>query len=157
MTDTLRRPESAAPGERPTSTHIMTIRIPILLISILFCQALPAVELEISPETSTTGTFNVRWQGNEGDRFELMELKDDGGSRLVYQGSDTARVMTGLPNGHYTYRIRAEENGSPGPWSEPGSVTVAHHPLSRAFGFFGVGLLVFLATVALILRGERNG
>jgi hypothetical protein len=65
--------------------------------------------------------------------------------------------MTGLPNGRYTYRIRVVENASPGPWSTPASVTVAHHSLIRAFSFFGVGLLVFLATIALILRGERNG
>jgi len=134
----------------------MTARTLIILISMLFCQTLPAVELEISPTTSTTGTFNIHWQGDAGQNFELMELSGDGDSRLVYRGSDTARVMTGLPNGHYTYRVRADDNGSPGPWSAPGSVTVAHHSLIRAFSFFGIGLLVFLATVTLILRGERN-
>lgn len=135
----------------------MTARIPILLISLLLCQALPAVELEISPEISTTGTFNIQWQGEAGQRYELMELNGNGDSRSVYRGSDTARVMTGLPNGRYTYRIRVVDNASPAPWSTPASVTVAHHSLIRAFSFFGVGLLVFLATIALILRGERNG
>jgi hypothetical protein len=134
----------------------MTARIPILLICLFFCQISSAVELEISPETSNTGTFTLHWQGDEGQSFELMELSADGDTRLVYHGNDTARVMTGLPNGLYTYRVRVDDNSSLGPWSAPSSVTVAHHSLIRAFSFFGIGLLVFLATVTIILRGERN-
>jgi hypothetical protein len=134
----------------------MTARLALLPISLLFATSLPAMELDITPEVSNTGTFNIHWQGAEGARFDLMEQRADGDSRIVYRGSDTARVMTGKPNGRYTYRVRSERDADPGPWSEPVEVTVAHHPLIRAFAFFGVGLLVFLATVTLILRGERN-
>jgi hypothetical protein len=134
----------------------MTARIVLLLTALLFATALPAMELEIAPEISNTGTFNIHWQGSDGARYDLIEQRADGDSHIVYRGSDTARVMTGLPNGRYSYRVRTEHGGDPGPWSEPAAVTVAHHPLTRAFAFFGVGLLVFLATIALILRGERD-
>lgn len=42
-----------------------------------------------------------------------------------------------------------------GPWSKTVMLTMDHHPLSRAFMFFGLGLLVFVATVVLILHGAE--
>ena len=134
----------------------MSARIALLLTTLLCAASLPAVELEVSPAISNTGTFNLHWKGTDGARYDLMEQSADGESRIVYRGRDTARVMTGLPNGRYTYRVRTEDGRDLSAWSEPAEVTVAHHPLTRAFTFFGIGLLVFIATVVLILRGERN-
>ncbi|MEJ2456201.1 MAG: fibronectin type III domain-containing protein [Candidatus Thiodiazotropha sp.] len=129
----------------------MPIRITLLLILLATAVQTGAVELEISPQLSTSGTFNLSWQGAEGERYRLFQLDADASPRLIYQGTDTARVMTGLPSGDYTYRIEGESGRS-----EPRNVTVAHHSLTRAFSFFGVGLLVFVATVILVVRGERG-
>lgn len=134
------------------NTHTL---LPLILL--LFCQTLPALELSASPGRSTTGTFSLSWEGAEGALYELIEASGEGDSQIVYQGTDTASVMTGKPNGSYSYRVRAQHTGSPSAWSQPVGVTVAHHSLTRALGFFTVGLLVFLATLTLILRGERNG
>jgi hypothetical protein len=135
----------------------MKIRItPLLLLLLIALQAAAieapaaAIELEASPELTTSGTFNLSWQGREGETYRLLQLTGDK-SRLIYEGMDTARVMTGLPSGDYTYQVEAESGRS-----EPRSVTVAHHSLTRAFSFFGVGLLVFVATVILVVRGERG-
>jgi hypothetical protein len=127
------------------------------LILLLFCQTLPALELSASPARSTTGTFSLSWEGTEGARYEVIEQREEGDPQIVYQGTDTASVMTGMPNGSYRYRVRALLTGGPSPWSQPIGVTVAHHSLTRALGFFTVGLLVFLATLALIVGGERSG
>ena len=135
----------------------MNVHTLLPLILLLFCQTLPALELSASPERSTTGTFSLSWGGAEGARYELTEEREEGGSRTVYLGTDTATVMTGKPNGSYRYRVRAHLAGAPSPWSQPVGVTVIHHSLARALGFFAVGLAVFLATLTLILRGERNG
>ncbi len=108
-----------------------------------------ALELRASPERSTTGAFTLRWEGPEGADYRLIQLNDGGDRRLVYQGRDTARVMTGLGDGDYRYQVETAND-----WSEPVRVSVAHHSLIRAFSFFGVGLVVFLATVALVVRGE---
>jgi hypothetical protein len=129
----------------------MTIRIAILLFLSLTVARAVAVELNVSPDHSTTGSFNLSWQGEQGERFRLFDLTDDKGPRLIYQGRDTARVMTGLPDGYYRYRVEGESSRS-----ELKSVTVAHHSLARAFAFFGVGLLVFVATLWLVVRGERG-
>lgn len=120
---------------------------------ILALSGLPAaaVELRVSPELSTSGTFNLSWEGKTGETFRLLQLSDGAQPRLIYRGTDTARIMTGVPDGEYIYRIEGETGRS-----EPLTVTVAHHSLTRALGFFGVGLLVFLATLFLVLRGDRS-
>jgi hypothetical protein len=130
---------------------LMPIRITLLLILLLSAAQTTAVELEVSPELSTSGTFNLSWEGTEGERYRLLQLNGEAPPRLIYEGTDTARVMTGLPSGDYTYRVDGESGHS-----EPRSVTVAHHSLTRAFSFFGVGLLVFIATIFLVVRGERE-
>ncbi len=129
------------------------MRIGISLLLSLLASAVPAaaLELEVSPEHSTSGTFNLSWQGAQGERYRLLQLDSEAPPRLIYQGTDTARVMTGLPSGDYSYRVEGESGNS-----EPRSVTVAHHSLTRAFGFFAVGLLVFVATAILVVRGERG-
>jgi hypothetical protein len=129
----------------------MQIRIPILLLLILSVSPTLALELQTSTELSTSGTFDLRWTGAQGERFRLLELNDDVSPRLVYQGRDTARVMTGLPDGSYRYQVKGESSTS-----QPVNVTVTHHSLNRAFGFFGVGLIVFVATLWLVVRGERG-
>lgn len=129
----------------------MTIRTAIILILSLLALPCAALELTVSPEHSTSGTFNLSWQGPEGETYRLLQLTDDNENRLIYQGTDTARVMTGLPSGDYTYRVETVDGAS-----EPRSVTVAHHSLTRAFSFFGVGLLVFVASVLLVVRGARE-
>jgi len=130
--------------------------ITTFLFATLFFPSVWAVELSADPELSTTGTINLRWQGNGQSLYELEQRSRTLGTRIVYQGSDTARVMTGLPSGEYGYRVRAIQQGVPGTWSAERRVKVRHHPLSRAFVFFGLGLAVFLATLIIVLRGARD-
>ena len=134
----------------------MKFRITTFLFATLLFPPLEAVELSANPAISTTGTITLHWQGDGAPRFELEQSSQTLGTHTIYQGGDTARVMTGLPNGKYSYRVRAIKQEVPGPWSRVHSVSVRHHPLSRAFAFFGIGLLVFLATLTLVLRGARD-
>jgi hypothetical protein len=129
----------------------MLIRITFLLLFLLSVVPVQALELQSSTDLATAGSFDLSWQGAEGERFRLHELGEEGSPRLIYQGRDTARVMTGLPDGDYRYRVEGDSGVS-----SPVSVTVAHHSLNRAFGFFAVGLLVFVATLWLVVRGERR-
>lgn len=134
----------------------MKSRITTFLFATLFFSPLWGMELSAEPELSTTGTVNLRWQGGEQALYELEQRSLTLGTRILYQGSDTARVVTGLPNGEYDYRVRAIQQGSPGTWSEERRVNVRHHSLSRALVFFSLGLLVFLATLIVVLRGARD-
>lgn len=81
----------------------------------------------------------------------------DGGRRIIYRGPDRATVLSGMSDGARIYR--AGEIGADGEilaWSEPVTVEVAHHRLSRALGFFAVGAVVFFSTLALIVHGARS-
>ncbi|MES9832973.1 MAG: hypothetical protein ABW139_12105 [Candidatus Thiodiazotropha sp. DIVDIV] len=129
----------------------LSIRILIVLTLMLNAVHSSAVELEISPEFSTSGTFNLSWQGGENETYRLLQIDNNDQRQVIYQGADTARVMTGLPNGDYIYQVEGMSGSS-----EPRKVTVAHHSLVRAFSFFGIGLAVFLATVIVVVQGNKG-
>jgi hypothetical protein len=62
--------------------------------------------------------------------------------------------MSGKPDGDWYYRaVPAASNRVP---SNIVRVTVRHHPIERAIGYFAVGFVVFLATLLLILSGARK-
>ena len=91
----------------------------------------------------------------------LVESTDPSFSdrRIVYAGPDTARLMSGKPDGHYYYRLESvSDTGSSKAvaLSDTLQVTVKHHSLKRAFAFFAVGAAVFAATLGLVLFGSRN-
>jgi hypothetical protein len=108
------------------------------------------VELESDTDVATAGYFQLRWTADS--RIELQESRsaDFEAARVVYAGSDAARVISGKPDGDWYYR--AATNGD---FSSPVKVTVRHHPVERAFGYFVVGLIVFLTTLLLIITGAR--
>lgn len=113
------------------------------------------VQLAADSEVSTAGFFQLTWESN--GPVELQESQDPDFARaeVVYTGADTARVISGKPDGSWYYRARAAAVDGAG-WSEPVKVTVRHHPLARALAFFAVGATVFTATLVLILRGTRR-
>lgn len=123
--------------------------------------AAPAPALESDVAAATAGFYRLVWSdaGAGVPTYELQESADDSfaAPRTVYEGADQATVLSGKPDGEYRYRVRARlGDGSVTAWSEPVTVTVAHHPLSRAFGFFAAGAIVFLATLVLIVGGNRR-
>ncbi|MET0050206.1 MAG: hypothetical protein ABW095_03880 [Candidatus Thiodiazotropha sp.] len=115
--------------------------------------------LHLTPSLSNDGKASLSWS-LEGDAEAQIEQDIDPGftePRNLYQGSDLASVITGLPDGAYHYRGRLlYPDGSASAWSEPVTLEVHHHSLLRAGFFFSVGALVFLATTALILIGNRR-
>lgn len=116
-----------------------------------------APALTTNKTVASAGDFQLSWQGGgEGAVYQLQQAGPQGFATpaVEYRGPDTATQLSGLPDGEYRFRIRQVEP-STSAWSEPVSVQVSHHPLSRALGFFAVGLVVFLATVLLIVRGSR--
>ena len=85
--------------------------------------------------------------------LEEARSADFAGARVIYEGADNARVMSGKADGEWYYRARPAAAGSA--YGDTVTVTVQHHPLGRAFGFFALGAVVFLATLALIVTGSR--
>jgi len=136
----------------------------------LISQALAeSPDLESDSDLATAGYFRLSWHGSDlndsnNDDYLLQEASDPDFSsvKTLYEGPDTASLVSGRINGVYYYRVgkygvqnnnQAEELSS---WSNVVKVEVAHHPLSRAFMFFALGAIVFLATFVVVITGSRT-
>ncbi len=119
-----------------------------------------ALELQADTDLATAGYYQLKWQGIADNVHVEIQEADNARFRnaeTLYQGRDRARVVTGRSDGTYYYRARRiDVNGSTGAWSDIVKVQVEHHPLSRAFGFFIVGAIVFLSILIAILIGNRR-
>lgn len=121
--------------------------------------AVAAPVLSSSDTLSTAGYFRLSWstqskQNSESTEYELQQAANNAFSspKTIYTGPDEASVISGLSDQTYFYRVRANE----GDWSPVAKVEVKHHPLSRAFGFFALGAVMFIATVVVLLKGARG-
>jgi hypothetical protein len=105
------------------------------------------------PETpSDTGAYRISWNGPDGANYRLEE-----NGNILYEGPELASTVTGRKEGTYSYRVGVVEKSNPevGLWSSPCKVTVSPPPLWLAFTLLGLGLTVFIAILAIIIRGHR--
>lgn len=135
--------------------------------SYLSAQQIPVPQFE-GPQTTVSDAGHVRlvWlsdadlEQREDIQFELQQATDEEfeTARTIYTGPDLASFISGLPNGDFFFRVRAlVDNGNrAGSWSEPITVKVQHHSLKLAFTLFALGAIVFIATAAMIVTGNRN-
>lgn len=113
-------------------------------------------QLDSDTALSTAGYFRLTWHDDKpGATYKLQQADSSSfkDAQVLYQGQDEASVISGLANGHYYYRVANTETGQ---WSAPLEVEVRHHPLSRALGFFSLGAVMFLATLAVLITGNRR-
>jgi hypothetical protein len=116
-----------------------------------------APRLSVDNTVATAGFFRLHWE-TQADQVELQaastpEFQDP---YTVYTGPDRATVISGVSDGILYYRVRALDSQQLAPWSDPVMVEVKHHGLPRAFMFLSLGILVFLITVTMIIRGARK-
>ncbi len=117
---------------------------------------------------SNAGYYLISWEAaeespsafSEAMVFEIEESVDSDFAApvLLYRGKDLSKSMSGAPNGTFFYRARVSDpvSGRQSAWSEPLQVDVAHHSLTRAFSFLGMGAIVFIGTTTLIFAGHRK-
>ncbi len=146
---------------RGLSIVISIILAPVLLFSAGAAAAQSSAAPLILDDGRAAGYLTVGWPDAQGDSF-ILQIDDGDGWQTVYEGPDRASTLSGLPDGAYRFRLRPAGNGDA--WSSPLRVRVAHHSLSRAFGFFGLGAAVFGILLLLLaaarrkeMEGERKG
>lgn len=112
------------------------------------------VQLESDTDVATAGYYQLRW-AQTAPGMRLVEAADAGFSDkdVIYAGADTARLVSGKPDGSYYYRLEADDGITP--LSNTLLVTVQHHSLRRAWAFFAIGAAAFAATLGLIVYGSR--
>ena len=120
---------------------------------------LPVPRLSSDTDIATAGFYRLSWKTDKITQVEVQEADNPAfnDASLQYQGPDDASVISGKANGTWYYRARVLRDQQSGPWSDVVKVTVAHHPLSRAFMFFGLGVVVFVATLLMVIRGAEGG
>jgi len=138
----------------------MSLALVLILFAFLPATGIAAPELSSNSTLSTAGYFTLHWSAaptevNENLEFELQQANNPDFDNAVtrYQGSDKASIISGLANQTYYYRVRL---GNQDDWSSTLAVEVKHHSLARAFGFFGLGIVMFLMTVTVLLKGARQ-
>lgn len=140
-----------------------TTSLPVLITLALACLLIAgpiqadshAPQLSSDHEVATAGFFRLSWK-TTAKRVELQEANSLSFShpKTLYTGPDSNSVISGKSNGSWYYRVRALDPQI-GAWSDPVTVLVAHHDLSRALMFLSLGIIVFVGIVVLIVRGER--
>ena len=128
----------------------------ILLVSVPPLLAAP--QLQTDSELATAGYYQLSWQGDINSDYLLEESTDPSFSQstILYEGPDTATLVSGRSDGTYYYRIRFIQDDTESGWSNVTRVEVSHHPLSRAFMFFALGAIVFIATLVVVALGSRS-
>ena len=113
-----------------------------------------AVALISDTEVASAGYFTLSWEADK-QAIELQEADNAefAHAKTLYRGQDSATLVSGKPDGQWFYRLRRLDSDA---WSQTIDVEVAHHPLSRALAFLGVGILVFAAVAAVIVVGVRQ-
>jgi len=116
-----------------------------------------APRLFVNNTIATAGFFRLHWE-TQAKHVELQVATSPQfeAPTTAYIGPDRATVISGKPNGTLYYRVRALDSQHPNPWSESVIVEVRHHSLPRALMFLSLGVLVFLITVTMIIRGTRK-
>lgn len=126
----------------------------VLALSLCAVPAWPtAGALTTDVAAASAGYFQLAWQVDEPVRLVESRSATFEESRSIYDGADTARLMSGKPDGDWFYRLEAVGSGAV--VAGPIRVRVAHHPIRRAVAFFGLGAAVFVATLGLIVAGNR--
>lgn len=128
------------------------IRIVIILSLSLFVAAVAeASELELADDGLSAGYATLGWPTAEGTNFILQQQKD-GVWQTLYEGGDRATTLSGLSDGNYRFRLMVDGTRA----GVPVEITVAHHPLGRAWTFFAVGAVMFLLLLAMLIMGTRQ-
>jgi hypothetical protein len=144
---------------------LVVFLIPVLL---LIAHTVSAATIANVPESgvleSEEGKAVIEWSPTEASppsdlEYQLQQSTrvDFGDAKTLYEGPDLGTVVTGLAEGDYFYRVREILGpGSAGEWSAPLTVRVVYPGRGFVSLLMGLGLVVFIATVAAIAIGHTR-
>jgi hypothetical protein len=131
----------------------------------------PSVDFEFPPDRQESrrlvagelgaGHFSLAWESDADEAIFIVESspsEDFEGAVVYFEGSQRQAYISGLEEGEHYFRIaaKAAPEDDWGEWSEPASLTVAHHDLGVAFAFAGVGAALFLCIVVFVIVAPKR-
>lgn len=138
-------------------TIIAVVRF-YLLLPIIVLMASPTSAqplLKTNTDLSTAGYFQLNWDSPEsGTNYQLQQASDPSFSsyKPIYEGDNTASVLSGLSDGFYHFRVLDEQ----GVASNIVTVRVQHHSLEKAIAFFSLGAVMFLILLTVLVASNRS-
>ena len=116
----------------------------------------PPIQLTSDTALASEGYFVLSWTSppalqNLSLRQESVNNPADTTIRAERLPGTGSITLTGFADGEYAFQLLANAQ----PQSNRVAVTVQHHAMSRALGFFGLGLALFSILVASIVIGSR--
>ncbi len=107
------------------------------------------------PIRSDNGAAQLRWS-SDAAHFQVRLRGDAVPDRIVHEGRMPSAHLSGLADGTYAVRVRAEQDGVWSPWSAPRRIVVEHMSLSLVWVLMGFGAITFGATAAVVLTQARR-
>lgn len=108
--------------------------------------------LTTDTELAREGYFVLDWSLGDQEDYVIQQAHSS-----AFVQPDTYEVpasgsmtLSGFADGDYYFRAGREGN-----WTDTVQVTVEHHSLARALGFFISGLILFSILTVVILRGNK--
>ena len=107
------------------------------------------------------GHFSLAWQGDADDAIFIVQRSPDAdfeSAVVCFEGAQRRAHLSGLEDGEHYFRVaaKASPDAEWAEWSEPATLTVAHHDLGVAFAFASVGAVLFLSIVAFVIVAPRR-
>jgi V8-like Glu-specific endopeptidase len=110
---------------------------------------LPAIPASISyPSSDSDGSFTVSWPSVSGAASYTLQRATNSSftdATTVYGGSSTSYNQTGLGNGTYYYRVRADSSCGSSGWRNGGAISVSAGPtttIEPSHGTIGIELKI---------------
>lgn len=139
----------------PDRNNQLSILVSSIFLFVSVIHNTNALQLNSDSKLATAGYFQLQWSG-QFNNFQLQEStsSDFNEYKILYEGKDLARFVSGKPDGDFYYRVKVIENNSL--VSNVVKVSVLHHPLENAILFFFAGAIVFVSILVLIVKGNRQ-
>lgn len=134
--------------------------LPALAVAFLFCgNPLEAETVDFTDRdgleaaVSNNGTVTLSWEKPDTLEIELQQSNSAGFTETTtrYQGTDSASVLTGLPEGTHYFRIADTASSE---WSAPLAMKVEFFPRWKLWLILSIGAGVVLATIGAIVAGH---
>lgn len=115
----------------------------------------PSVTLSSDTTLASEGYFVLSWNSPSSTTlYSLLQSDAASPNRLRAENlpATGAITITGLADGRYSYQLFSADQ----PRSNSVDVTVQHHSLNRALGFFSLGLALFCLLILSIALGHQK-
>ena len=120
-------------------------------------QATAVPKLVDAAETlrSDNGVAQLHWK-SAADHFQVQLRGDAVRDQIIHEGRMPSAHLSGLPDGTYAVRVRAENDGEWSAWSPPRTIVVEHVSLSVVAVPMVLGAITFGATAAVVVTQARR-